>query len=204
MQGKGKAVDISRINGLRMSVHYKQDSKVTVITNAIQINFESYPGRRENMKNILLLLFLFLNISCAKQLETKNIDIPFVDILAVGDKHDLNTISTNFEKNLWIKIYSLPSDKQNNCFPESHGVCQLNYYITSSQLDDSPLNKLYKLNLLGEIIDYKWEYTELIDTVIIIIKVNKYTKEALIYNKALQNEIKTYKLTINATSMKFS
>ncbi|WP_294963236.1 hypothetical protein [Sulfurimonas sp.] len=48
MQGKGKAVDISRINGLRMSVYYTQDSKVAAITNAIQTRFESYPGRREN------------------------------------------------------------------------------------------------------------------------------------------------------------
>ncbi|WP_294963234.1 hypothetical protein [Sulfurimonas sp.] len=153
------------------------------------------------MKNILLILFLFLNISCAKDLETKGVNTPFINILAVGDKRDLNTIPTNFEKNLWVKVYTLPSNKPNKCFPESHGVCQLSYYITSSQLDDSPTNNLYTLESLGEITDYKWENTELVDTAIITIKVNKYTKEALNYNKSLINEIKTYKLTINATSM---
>lgn len=44
----GKAVDISRINGKKMSVHYNTDATVKAIVNAIQDTFESYSGRREN------------------------------------------------------------------------------------------------------------------------------------------------------------
>lgn len=44
----GKAVDISRINGKKMSVHYNTDSTVKAIVDAIQDSFESYSGRREN------------------------------------------------------------------------------------------------------------------------------------------------------------
>ncbi len=44
----GKAVDISRINGLKMATHYGSNGAVTQITNAIQTTFETYSGRREN------------------------------------------------------------------------------------------------------------------------------------------------------------
>ncbi len=44
----GKAVDISRINGKKLSVHYETDAAVKAIVNAIQEKFESYTGRREN------------------------------------------------------------------------------------------------------------------------------------------------------------
>jgi hypothetical protein len=43
-----KAVDISRINGKKMSVYYGNDDEVTKIIQAIQIEFENYPKRREN------------------------------------------------------------------------------------------------------------------------------------------------------------
>jgi len=48
VQGTGKAVDVSRVNGMRMSEFYKTDSTVKAITNAIQNEFEKYPHRREN------------------------------------------------------------------------------------------------------------------------------------------------------------
>ncbi|WP_370261606.1 hypothetical protein [Limnobacter sp.] len=48
MQGLGKAVDISRINGMRMSTHYPNDPAVKLISDAIQLAFESWGGRREN------------------------------------------------------------------------------------------------------------------------------------------------------------
>ena len=48
VQGGGKAVDISRINGMRMSVSYMSDKSVKAIVDAIQTAFETYPYRREN------------------------------------------------------------------------------------------------------------------------------------------------------------
>ena len=48
MQGLGKAVDISRINGMRMSTHYPGDPAVKQITDALQLAFEDWEGRREN------------------------------------------------------------------------------------------------------------------------------------------------------------
>ena len=48
MQGAGKAVDISRINGMKMSMHYPGDPAVKQITDALQLAFENWEGRREN------------------------------------------------------------------------------------------------------------------------------------------------------------
>ena len=43
-----KAVDISRINGTRIMIGYKDDAAVKAIVDAIQDGFESFEHRREN------------------------------------------------------------------------------------------------------------------------------------------------------------
>jgi hypothetical protein len=48
MQGAGKAVDISRINGQKMILAYPGDASVKAIVDAIQTELESYAHRREN------------------------------------------------------------------------------------------------------------------------------------------------------------
>lgn len=48
VQGAGKAIDISRINGMKMSVSYPSNPSVKAITDALQEKFESYTHRREN------------------------------------------------------------------------------------------------------------------------------------------------------------
>lgn len=48
VQGAGKAVDISRINGMKMSVFYPSNPTVKAVVDALQTEFESYPHRREN------------------------------------------------------------------------------------------------------------------------------------------------------------
>ena len=53
VQGSGKAVDISRLNGLKMSLHYKTNKTVQEITNAIQNTFETYAHKRENFGPLL-------------------------------------------------------------------------------------------------------------------------------------------------------
>jgi hypothetical protein len=45
---QAKAVDISRINGKKMAIHYGEDAAVTAIVEAIQNAFEGYVHRREN------------------------------------------------------------------------------------------------------------------------------------------------------------
>jgi len=48
VQGNGKAVDISRINTMKMSLFYSSNPIVKAIVDAMQAEFEKYPHRREN------------------------------------------------------------------------------------------------------------------------------------------------------------
>ena len=51
----GKAVDISRINGVRMSTGFGSDPQVTAIVRAMQQKFESFDRKRENFGPALKL-----------------------------------------------------------------------------------------------------------------------------------------------------
>jgi hypothetical protein len=48
VQGQSKAVDISRINGMKMAIFYPSTPAVKAITDSIQNEFEKYEHRREN------------------------------------------------------------------------------------------------------------------------------------------------------------
>ncbi len=116
------------------------------------------------------------------------------ELLIFSELNDLNKLQSNIEKNLWVKVYKLPDTEINTCFPESHGICSYKYYLATSQLDDSPIINAYYLGSLGEIIEYKWNQTNSIDKAIINIRVNKYSKEALNYNKSLVNVTINYQI----------
>lgn len=46
--GNGKAVDVSRINGNKLSLSYPSNATVKAIVNAMQTEYENYTHRREN------------------------------------------------------------------------------------------------------------------------------------------------------------
>lgn len=46
--GNGKAVDISRINGNKLSLTYPSNATVKAVVDAMQTEFENYKHRREN------------------------------------------------------------------------------------------------------------------------------------------------------------
>jgi hypothetical protein len=48
VQGDGKAVDISRVNGNKMSIFYPGNALVKAVIDAMQTEFERYTHRREN------------------------------------------------------------------------------------------------------------------------------------------------------------
>lgn len=115
----------------------------------------------------LVLPFIWLLIfSCVSNAEemVKSINDPLlVKILAQSKMTDLNQLQPAVEKPLWLKIYRLSDDGENNCFPESHGICRYRYYLATSQLDDSPVSKAYYLGELGEITRYQWQATDEVD-----------------------------------------
>ena len=156
------------------------------------------------MKNILYISLLLI-ISCTTHSEVvvKEIKDPIIPkLLMLSELVDLNNLQQNINKNLWVKIYKLPNTESNDCFPESHGICEYIYYMATAQLDDSPIINAYYLGVLGEIIEYKWVYTSVNDKAIINIVTNKYSKEALKYNKELKNITTNYSIIAFPNSLK--
>ena len=153
-------------------------------------------------KYILLILLLLASCSTQSQVVIEKIDNKeFVEFLIFGEQHDLNKLQPDIEKKLWVKLYKLPNTEINECFPGSHGVCNYKYYIATSQLDDSPIIMAYALGSLGEIIAINWELTQGVDEAIINIKSNRYSKEALSYNKNLKNVVTNYKIIITPATL---
>jgi len=145
----------------------------------------------------LLLLSLFLVTACsAKQSNvTKISDTFLINFLVFSEMKDLNKTNDEIDKKLWIKLYKVPNKADNNCFPESHGVCSYHYYLATSQLDDSPIINAYSLGTYGEIVSTQWQSANTDEEKAIInFQVNKYSQLALQYNKKLKNEKTTYQL----------
>lgn len=156
---------------------------------------------------IITFIILLLAISCTtnSQVVVKYIKDPILpELLMLSELQDLNELQQNIDKNLWVKVYKLPNTGKNECFPESHGICEYKYYIATSQLDDSPIVKAYYLGVLGEIIEYKWKYTSINDKAIINIITNKYSNEALAYNKALKNITTKYRIIATPNSLELT
>ncbi len=156
------------------------------------------------MKLILICSILLL-YSCSANSEPiiKKINDPFVvKIMASSEIIELNQLQRKIEKNLIVRVYKLSGSEENSCFPESHGICKYKYYIATSQIDENPIVNAYFIGELGEIIQYRWEKTNQIDTAIIDITVNKYTKNALNYNKSLISIEKKYKLIVKPNKIR--
>ena len=144
----------------------------------------------------LFLSLLFL-VSCSTHSEEKieKLDNPLlVKILAFGELTDLNQLQKDVDKELWVKIYKVPSTKKNDCFPESHGICEYEYYLVTSQFDENPTINAYFLGIFGEFTDYKWESATSTDKAIININVSNYSNAALKYNKTLKKMERKYQL----------
>lgn len=161
VQGGGKAIDISRINGMKMSVYYASSKSVKAIVDAIQAAFEGYPHRRENFGPSFL-----------------------------------NPIDADIEKNLQLRLYRVPIS-QNECFVETHGICQYEYLLSVSSFDEQPEVNVFKLPLVGEISRIGWRKHSGIDEAVIEVSLNRYSEAALKNNPALRNATSQHVLIVN-------
>jgi len=147
----------------------------------------------------LVIPFMTLILSCsvnANDKVEKIYDPHLVNILMFSEMAELNKLQPNIEKNLWVKIYKVPDKTPNDCFPESHGICKYVYYIAVSQFDENPIVDAYRLGVFGEIVNYKWTQITELDTAVINIEINEYSKEAITYNKKLKDKVSKYKLLL--------
>lgn len=142
------------------------------------------------MKHLLLAFGLTWGLTaCAWQTNSPDSQLEQLKAtLAYGCLIELNTLDPQIEKDLLARLYQLPI-MENDCFIETHGICQNQYLLTVSSYDEQPEINIYPLHSRGEIAAIAWRKAERLDSIELRITLNKYTAEALQNNKALKNEV---------------
>ena len=138
------------------------------------------------MKKLFFLLVLLMT-SCSHSGTKNNFGInELIHAMAYGDIKELNGIDKNIEKDLLVRLYQVPVFGE-DCFVETEGVCRNNYYISVSTFDEYPETNVFKLSMIGEVIETRWLQESEHDYAEIEFTFNKYTKEAIENNKTLVN-----------------
>lgn len=138
------------------------------------------------MKKLFFLVLILLT-ACSHSTVKNDLDINELSIaMAYGTMKELNEIDPDIEKDLLVRLYQNPIFGE-NCFIETHGVCQNNYYLSVSTFDEFPESNVFRLKMVGEVTGIHWVQDNKYDYVEIEFTLNKYTKEALANNNALVN-----------------
>lgn len=138
-------------------------------------------------QRILVFLIGFSLLSCYAS-EYKKPDLSELNaILAVGKSIDLNQQQPDKDQSLLVRIHELPIF-ENDCFVETHGICQNQYYISVSTFDEYPETNVFKLNHIGSLVTVNWLKESELDHAKISLVLDKYTDEALKNNPALKNQ----------------
>lgn len=221
VQGDGKAVDISRINGNKLSLSYSSNATVKAIVKAMQMEYENYSHCRENfgpylkkklgndhviaghgdhiyfsvnwvfMMKMIFVFGFLLLSSCG------TITGDLQKALAFGKIKELNQLSEGVDKQLLLRIYEAPLH-QDGCFSETHGICQYQYFISVSTFYENPETNIFRIKTNGEIVNIAWIEESEIDTARIRLTINEFTKSALANNTTLKNEKKIVQLIVDA------
>lgn len=135
-----------------------------------------------------LVLFFIITLSlgaCTVKPVQVSPDLKYV--MALGIITELNNINPKQDKDLLVRLYQVPLMDQ-NCFIETHGICQYKYYISVSTFDEYPEINVFELSSFGEITNVSWVFENKLDYVELVFTLNKYTKEALNNNPSLEKD----------------
>ena len=153
-------------------------------------------------KLISLVSTLLLIASCANAQVHKLNTQEMVKILALSNVIELNKLDSSFEKSLVLRVFEVPVLEDNDCFPESHGVCTYDYYLSVSQIDEYPEYNVFKIGTFGQIVDFHWKETSELDTAEIEIVTTQYSLAAQKYNDKLSKSKSRKLLQINVKEIK--
>lgn len=160
------------------------------------------------MRLILYALVMLFGSACSieRDAATKqgNPADPEVEVykraLAYGAQLDLNELNAAIEKNLSVRLYRIPLSR-NDCFVETHGICQYEYLLSVSTFDEQPEINVFKLPLVGEIVGIDWQQHSGVDEAKFVLSLNQYSAAALKNNPALKNVNSQHTVTVNLKSV---
>jgi hypothetical protein len=140
-------------------------------------------------RNLLPALFVFLTMfltACISSPVKEFDDINFSEILALGKVIEANKTRAEHEIDLIVRLYEVPIF-ENDCFVETHGICQNQYYVAVSTYDEYPKTNIFKITQKGVLSNFEWVKDEKVDFVKLALKMDKYSKEAINNNPSLLN-----------------
>jgi hypothetical protein len=140
------------------------------------------------VKLLLITLAVFFS-SCSA------LDSDLQNAISYGEIRDLNKYTPEVDKQLLIRLFNSPVYVE-NCFKETHGVCQYKYFLSVSTFDEYPETNIYFLKTLGEIGKIEWVPTSDVDTAKLELVINRYTRAALSNNNELVNTISIVNLVV--------
>lgn len=127
---------------------------------------------------IFFIAFTVLLSSCS------SINSQLQEAISYGKIVELNEYSKGIDKQLLVRLFQAPIYNE-DCFQETHGVCQYQYFISVSTFDEYPETNIYPLKTQGEIRTYKWLNATEVDTAKLEFGINNYTKVAISNNPRL-------------------
>lgn len=140
------------------------------------------------MRILTLALIVFCS-SCS------TLDPVLQTAISYGEIRDLNKYTPGVDKKLLVRLFHAPIYLE-DCFKETHGICQYRYFLSVSTFDEYPETNIYALDTAGEIEKIKWVPSPDIDTANLELFVNSYTKDALINNSDLVNNSVTVNIVV--------
>ncbi|MBB5321629.1 hypothetical protein [Marinobacter oulmenensis] len=143
---------------------------------------------------LLLFFVITLLTSCVSY------NSEFSKAASYGQIQELNSFSPDIDKSLFIRLYQSPVYGE-DCFVETHGVCQYQYFLTVSTYDEYPEINRYELAKKGEITNIEWVPDDRMDSATIEFQFRKYTEEALANNASLSADPQTYRVKITPSDI---
>lgn len=141
-----------------------------------------------------ILFFMIITSGCA------SLDNDLQNALAFGEITELNEYNPEIDKQLLVRLYSSPVNKE-NCFIETHGTCKYKYFISVSTLDEYPETNIYKLQTEGEISDINWVDNSDIDLAELNLAFNQFSVMALKNNNTLINHRKIVNIKVSSSEI---
>ena len=141
------------------------------------------------MKSIMFFVCILLSACAGLSQEWQN-------AIAFGSIEELNKLSPGVEKHLLLRLYRSPYNTK-NCFVETHGVCQYEYFLSVSSYDEIPETNIYKLKHKGEITKIEWKRETKNDSAKLSLTFNRFTKEALNNNNSLKSGKNIVQIDVN-------
>ncbi len=146
------------------------------------------------MKKIVTLLFVCILSACT------TFDPGLQNAIAYGSITEVNDSTNDMNKELLVRLYQSPIEN-NDCYIETEGVCQYQFFLSVSTFDEKPETAIYPLNFTGEVQNIEWIESQAVDVAVLDFTVQTYTSNAVMINSNLEQSSRILRIKVSPHSI---